>query len=464
MSDPMGGISSPPIKGAKFSTNTIIIQNEVETNQLMDQDTSRNDYLKNLTYKPLDKGPFSIYIESNKQNVNLDKLHPMQLGKILADGNVENIKTISSRGRNRINIDFKLYSAANEFLKNPLLNQHNLSAYIPRHKITCQAVIRGVSTFYPESEILKDIQSSIKVLAVRRLNRRSTIINEIGKNEITYIPTGTIVLTFYGSIPPSHVSIYYCKFETSIYIQPVIQCFNCLRFGHTQKLCKSTVRCANCLEPHDTSTCNETPKCLYCKANHSATYFQCPERERQKTIKTNMAAKNLSAFEADKLTPKTYKTTTSNIRYGPNLLSENFPPLHHTAENSDSEDLNSPSSLVFIPQQSARYAESMRSERKRTVSQRRKILPLRNLNSQSFYNNSGTPDVTPSEPIYNHKSRIQSQIHTLQMEILDDLTIPDNKKKTWHSLLTTISHFFKSIPRPLINYNSPTEEYNDIEH
>nr|CAH7754458.1 unnamed protein product [Callosobruchus chinensis] len=60
-------------------------------------------------------------------------------------------------------------------------------------------------------------------------------------------------------------------YYVSNYIQKVILCHNCMRYGHLGKQCKSKPKCAKCFEEHSTSSCNhipDDPKCFYCEGNH----------------------------------------------------------------------------------------------------------------------------------------------------------------------------------------------------
>nr|CAH7729116.1 unnamed protein product [Callosobruchus chinensis] len=53
----------------------------------------------------------------------------------------------------------------------------------------------------------------------------------------------------------------------SNYIQKVILCHNCMRYGHLGKQCKGKPRCAKCKEEHPSNACpnpENEPKCFYC--------------------------------------------------------------------------------------------------------------------------------------------------------------------------------------------------------
>lgn len=279
---------SPPIQSKLQNVSNVFIQSQntteiqvAQTNlpgtstQNMDineQTSSSKSFLESLRYSINDKTPYTVIVESKNKERNVANMHPMQLGKMLMQHNITNINHLTLRGRNRISIEFNNHLAANRFLSNELLKKNELQAFIPRNKVTCQVVIRGIWTGYSEEEILNE-----QILAVRRLNRRTTRISEENRNENVYIPTGTVVLTISGSTPPPNVIIMMCRFETFTYVLPVIQCLNCLRYGHTQKICRSPTRCAKCQDDHASNVCEELARCIFCRGQHMATSVDCPE-------------------------------------------------------------------------------------------------------------------------------------------------------------------------------------------
>lgn len=68
---------------------------------------------------------------------------------------------------------------------------------------------------------------------------------------------------------------------------PVVQCYNCLGFGHLARDCQSQVACGYCSEGHDTRDCpnrSSVPKCVNCAKSrklqsplHPAYSSECPE-------------------------------------------------------------------------------------------------------------------------------------------------------------------------------------------
>lgn len=70
------------------------------------------------------------------------------------------------------------------------------------------------------------------------------------------------------------------RVEKFVYRRTITQCYNCYRFGHMAKVCRSVKLCEHCgnqKEDGDHDLCKQNPKCLNCKGDHSATLRTCPK-------------------------------------------------------------------------------------------------------------------------------------------------------------------------------------------
>lgn len=104
--------------------------------------------------------------------------------------------------------------------------------------------------------------------------------------------TPAIVLTFTGTVVPSHVNFGWSRCPTRTYYPNPMRCFRCWDFGHTGKRCPSAVEiCGNCGKHHpvdegmtidDNSTtsrqrCTDTQACKFCRnCNHPTSSRKCP--------------------------------------------------------------------------------------------------------------------------------------------------------------------------------------------
>ena len=97
----------------------------------------------------------------------------------------------------------------------------------------------------------------------------------------------SVVLTFQGEVLPEHVYFGYLRYNVKLYIPNPIRCFQCQRWGHIAKNCRSVLRCASCGDKHDTRECpnpSNTDKCCNCGGNHKASSKECTFYEEAKEI------------------------------------------------------------------------------------------------------------------------------------------------------------------------------------
>ncbi|KAG5866739.1 hypothetical protein JTB14_003907 [Gonioctena quinquepunctata] len=232
-------------------------------------------------------------------------------------------------------ITFKKIQEANKLLEdNHFLSSHKFRASIPNNIITSEAIIKDIDISLTKEEILDNLKTldNKKILHVRRPKKK---INNSEDENIQFRDIPVILVTFRGKIPPAKVYMYSCSFTTRNYYSPVIQCHNCLRYGHTKNLCKGKIRCPKCAGDHDRESCkSNSMSCLFCGEDHltnepnvSFTKRVCPEFHRQKSIKQLMGEKNLSFFEASKLIPsiRPPPPKESHNNYSFNII--NYPEL-----------------------------------------------------------------------------------------------------------------------------------------
>lgn len=277
-------------------------------------------------------GPFVIYVEH--LSLNVGRLHPMRLGeKLLNIGDDEKfINEINVIGRNRIKIDVQSASAANRIVNNSVFSENELISYIPLHLTEKRGIIRGVDTSYSEAELAERIDSSIPIKNVRRLYRH---LKKDGQD--VKVPRQMVVITFNTVEIPQFIYINKIRFEVNCYYSPVVQCYNCLRYGHTAKQCKSERKCQTCGtlsqnssengEINCSSNCSKF--CIHCKSEtHKTTDRSCPLFLKQKRIKECMAHLNISFTEAQKAVENpSYSSLVNKNRFAPLMTDTEFPEL-----------------------------------------------------------------------------------------------------------------------------------------
>lgn len=250
----------------------------------------------NTKYLHLYDSPYYVYIEHSDKNIG--RLHPMAIGKLLYE-QIKNpkavIKEISKLGSNRIKVTMTTVTDINRLVENPILKENGYLVYVPKHLTERRGVIKGVYTSFDDNYLLQNIECNSKILYCKRMNRK--LINVDGQFE--YIPTQTVVLSFLGNKLPSHVNINGVRCQVEPYIGNVIQCHNCLRFGHVFSQCKTKDKiCKNCGTSHE-GECHLPLGCVHCKSTaHNSLYKKCPLYVKQQEVKKIMATNNLSFKEA----------------------------------------------------------------------------------------------------------------------------------------------------------------------
>lgn len=272
----------------------------------------------------------NIYVIVESLKSNLGRLHPMYVGHIFHKKlNIPNITNIERAGFNRIKVYVKNIKDANYLVKNEQLKSENLRAFIPNHLLIRKAIIRHVDIYFDEEYLFKNIVSPYSILEIKRIKRRVEV-----DGKISYVDTQSVVLSFEGNILPNTVKINSVLVEVEPFVQRVVQCFKCLRYGHVAKQCRSTNSICNyCGKTRDENhTCNSEDKfCLHCKSyGHPTISKDCPVFKNQLKIKQYMASSNVTFSEAKKRIESSYADTliTSNrFELLNNLTDSNFPPL-----------------------------------------------------------------------------------------------------------------------------------------
>lgn len=131
----------------------------------------------------------------------------------------------------------------------------------------------------------------LSVLEVRR-NMRTVTDKESGAK--SRVDVNSVVITFPGTILPSHVELDGLVYPVKSFIEPVLQCYKCFKFKHTTKSCrKKNMLCRKCSKAHEniTESCNSTEFCVNCKGQHSSLNKNCPHYIKIKKANDEKAKK-----------------------------------------------------------------------------------------------------------------------------------------------------------------------------
>lgn len=397
----------------------------VENNTGMVNDSVISDSNAVKTPKPVykysqsDIGPFIVYVENNlpdfKGGLNAIKVGGIVLAEFPQFDN--KIKNISSIGKNRVKVIFSDRNLANKLIEANNLNKHGLVAYIPSFMVFKRGVIRGVCKEYTEEvlkNIIKPFDSNLvfAVDDVKRIKRKlskdekekrtkgynnncntpavTTVSQSSSQSDSDLVPTQSIIVSFRSHLLPKFVVINRVRCEVEPYVQKVLLCYNCFRYGHIGKQCKSSVRCLLCGDGHRREECDRSvssSKCLSCQGGHLTTQLNlCPEFQRQKRIKNAMSQSNLSYNEAAKTIPKvSYSEIVQRNTVVPPESRQNMYPSqssnfsYHTSapvevQPSQVQNYSSPVSNIFS-QHSSSVSNNFNRQSIRTNKRMRPVSP-----------------------------------------------------------------------------------------
>lgn len=260
---------------------------------------------KNNTYKIMIEKPYSV--SDRFQSISKLKIAE-HIYKVTKGKNILEVKKI---GRNRIIVECTCPATANHIVKTNNSQETGVEAYIPLFWTTRAGVIRDVDSDYDENILKEAIECfPFTINSIRRINRR--ISTEEGHK---FVPSTSVQIFFDGQKLPEYVNIWNARFICEPYVRRSVQCYKCLRYGHSSLQCKGKLRCSKCGQfDHERTSCitiSSEHKCINCNEDHEATDRNCQEKKRQQNINTLMANRNLSYQEASLELPAAWKSKYS---------------------------------------------------------------------------------------------------------------------------------------------------------
>lgn len=391
------------------SPNDNIILN---TNSLPKNDENSLLYNNNfisplLSFPPDYVGPIMVLAENIDTNQNAGNWHPLRAAKFFSN-KFNGIVNIKPAGSKKIKITFDTIINGNLCLCSNQPNLNGFSVTIPSNLIFSYGVIK-LENSVSEEEFREGLQSPVPIAAFKRIS--------IKKDDVI-IQTRTVELKFVAPKIPSVISLFNMLYDVKPSIRSPVQCNQCLRFGHTQKYCRSNPRCSHCGESkHSIDSCPvidaTDPVCLFCKLPHLATDRRCREWSTQKEIKKIMATENISYKDA--LDFKKNNRYTSAFKFSD--VVQNQPPITEILKtNTPLHDENFP-----VLSQNHHFFNSKKPKRK--------THPIPNNNqrfthAEPFFsspNGSYLNQAPNQQPSTENNSNDISWIHTLSQKLSETL-------------------------------------------
>jgi len=398
--------------------------------------------IKPVTFGPNYTGPLHLIISSTV-NQNIGNLHPVKLGKLFIS-NFKGVTNVMPIGSQRVKISFDSIINANACLCSPWLQVNNYSATIPSSLIYSLGVIR-LDPCISDDDFREGLECCYEVVEFRRINI---------KRENILVPTKLVEIKFLSPKLPDNLSIFKVIHVVSPSIRSPVQCMRCLRFGHTQKFCRSKQRCSHCgVFDHGIETCDKrlttTPQCINCKLDHIASDRSCPEWSTQREIKKIMAVENKSYAEAAQI--KRSGTVYKSKTYA-DVSNQN----KATFLNSNSNYVQEVSST--LPHSSFPLPSNVQSKKKK-----RKHFGTSNFNSSQFplSQPQHTPSIFPNGSFFNFVD--QPNLNDSQSNFIESLTeqISSAILQSADSQINSPSSLKSLIGSSLLKFLTPCSDDDD---
>lgn len=217
--------------------------------------------------------------------------NPFIIGKTITKNVGKALEIRSMKGGTSYLIKCDSSEQADKLLKvSQLTDKTTVKVELHKTLNSCRCVVfcREVMDV-PEDELKEELEPQ-GVLDVKRI---------VKKVDGKATPLPMLIVTMNGTTVPEYLSFGGLRVRTRLYYPSPLICYNCCRFGHIGKECKSGKRCNNCSQEHDeVPVCKNEKKCINCKEGHSAFDKRCPIYKKEIEIIKIKCDKNISFNEA----------------------------------------------------------------------------------------------------------------------------------------------------------------------
>lgn len=268
---------------------------------------------------------FKVYVQGTGTE-KIGNKSPIYLNHIFTTSpDVKGVTAIHRVNANKIVLVFKQCNTANNFLNNvDFLQKHNLRAFIPAAQIEKTGIIRFVPAHISNKELYTKLSSRYEIVAIRRFMKK--VNNE-------KVPLQTVSITFLSNVLPDSVKYDLFSYRVFEYIPPLQQCYRCLKFNHSAKVCNGKQRCSCCGGEHSYRDCDKPSQlnCANCSGPHLAISKLCPIKMKKiEEKKTKISYASVAS---------TKKTTYDEFPTLPNKPLKpayNFNPVNKSTVNNPS--------------------------------------------------------------------------------------------------------------------------------
>lgn len=407
-------------------------------------------------YNSTSIGPFVVIIRESTL-----KMRPMYFARYINTTykSIESIKP--SPGKMRVVL--RKWQEANAVANDPTFSRYNTN--IPADNVEVEGAI-NVNDLCDLDDMKELIDHGIgifgnsaippcKILYAERITRPNP--DPSSGNPPVRILTNTVKLIFTGQILPKFVVIEGLRVRIRPFHGKPMFCDNCQQFGHTNKYCRRSPKCAKCSENHSSSACTAVnpaashPKCMYCRSaqphdRNNCDYF-CEVTEGYRKKQANRRKTRYQQAIATSTNGTAPLSTQNSLRTDDD---SQFPVLENQYEHLPIEELQQPSSQNAVVSETISpasshasrptnpYAKVLRST-PRPIARARSASKRRKMDHIEYPQGSMRPTAQPATSLRPAKHTIPKTVTTSQ--------------STTSSLITAIIAFARQANIPIVWLN-----------
>lgn len=187
-----------------------------------------------------------VVFRITQKNKTFWEIDPNHISQDLVDSLQKDVVYQRLSRRGQLTVCVNNIDAAIKLLDVKTLAGVCVEAHIPPSLIKNEGRIIAVPFRYSEDQILEKL-APYGVVGVRREVKARKLDN----GGLTFNPRGGVILTFKPEVAlPNRVHVGQYVFTVEEYLEAPTQCFNCMRFGHSAKICRASPRCRHCAGAH----------------------------------------------------------------------------------------------------------------------------------------------------------------------------------------------------------------------
>lgn len=230
-----------------------------------------------VTYKKKRAEGIPVVFRPTEEGTSFWHVNPNRVSTEIVSAAKEKVQSFRTTRDGSFSVSVTSLASAKRLLMLTNVGGLEVKPFIPESYTRNVRKVRHVPLQYTDGQLLDYLKESGVISA-----RRQVKYYRQEDGAVMSRPLHTVILTFRDDRPiPGRIYLGFTSHPVEEYLGPALRCYNCQRFGHMAKSCRSTRRCKICSEDHHHKECKSVlqPKCANCAGNHAASYSGCPQNK-----------------------------------------------------------------------------------------------------------------------------------------------------------------------------------------